>query len=46
MYGKEVGDEFSYTIERTGRKMSGRVLALTNSMTDSMIEEKRAIKVK
>lgn len=46
LYGKEVGDEFSYTIERTGRKMSGRVLALTNSMTDSMIEEKRAIKVK
>ena len=42
LYGKEVGDEFSYTIERTGRKMSGRVLALTNSM----IEEKGAIKVK
>ena len=46
LYGKEVGDEFSYTIERTGRKMSGRVLALTNSMTDSMTEEKGAVKVK
>ena len=46
MYGKEVGDEFSYTIERTGRKMNGKVLALTNSMTDSMTEEKGAVKVK
>ena len=46
LYGKEAGDEFSYTIERTGRKMNGKVLALTNSMAESMTEEKGAVKVK